>query len=440
MNKLITAAMATTLLAAPAMAADAPGYFKVPGTDTTMKIYGHALFDASYDMKQGLGGVSSNDVSAAVADGFAPKNQFGTEVRGRVGITTTTPSAMGDVTTKFEGQASGTNGSSFNMRHAYGQVGGLLIGLTDSLFCDTDAPYTTIDEGSMLADYVGRVNQVRYSFNLSKEATLAFSLEQPREGKGDTSAMSMVAGTWVIPAPPAVPYYNATLDAWGKKIKKDLWQKDNKMPSIVGAFSYNDGWGHLHAAVAVSRYATFLSKDDAGTMLLHPFLMDVKEYKASKTAFSWSVGGHVNLGDNDNIGLNIVGGNSSFYTPGAGYLIPDNDGVKYALRNTLGGWINWGHTWNEKVSSNIVIDYMTWKDNDDLDGHTIDKFSGEFDKRFDVYVNTFVKIAPNAKIGVEYVYGQIQTKGAKGVEDVDGNYSDKLKESRLNFNCKWTFF
>jgi len=49
MNRIITAAMAAAVLAAPAMA-DAPGYFKVPGTETTMKIYGQIQLREAYGL------------------------------------------------------------------------------------------------------------------------------------------------------------------------------------------------------------------------------------------------------------------------------------------------------------------------------------------------------------------------------------------------------
>ena len=47
-GRIITAL--ATMLALPVMAADAPGYFKVPGTETTLKIYGFVQIDGVYDI------------------------------------------------------------------------------------------------------------------------------------------------------------------------------------------------------------------------------------------------------------------------------------------------------------------------------------------------------------------------------------------------------
>ena len=52
-GRIITAL--ATMLALPVMAADAPGYFKVPGTDTTLKIYGKAETWGYYTMDGGPG-------------------------------------------------------------------------------------------------------------------------------------------------------------------------------------------------------------------------------------------------------------------------------------------------------------------------------------------------------------------------------------------------
>jgi len=415
-GRIIISALAASILAIPAMAEDAPGYFKVPGTETTMKIYGFALLDASYDLKAGNGGVSGNDVSHAVPDGFKPKNQWGTEVRGQVGFTTTTPSAWGDVTTKFEGRATGSDGATFNMRHAYGQVGGLLVGLTDSLFIDGDSTYSTVDEGALLADTAGRVNQIRYTFAINKQASLALSFEQPKEGMGDVTAADYPAGG---------------SDGNGDPVMANDSRENNKFPgSIVAAFSYNDSWGHAHAAVAASRVSSFVSEADSWDGAQHTF---------SKSLVSYSVGGSFNIG-NDNIGLNVIGGKSAYYVPGETVLIETPSSYKYVARSVFGGWTNYQHVWSDSIKSNIVIDYIKWKDNKDFDGDPISDFNGNLDKRFDVYLNTFVKLTPTATFGAEYVYAKVTTKGSKGVDKIDGTTTDSVKESRINMSMKWSFF
>ena len=50
MRKLL-AAVLTLALAAPAMGAEEPGVFKVPGTDSTIKFYGYAQLDTVLDLE-----------------------------------------------------------------------------------------------------------------------------------------------------------------------------------------------------------------------------------------------------------------------------------------------------------------------------------------------------------------------------------------------------
>ena len=136
MNKLITAAMATALLAAPAMAEDAPGYFKIPGTETTLKVYGFVQADGVYDIDGNYGMDSGMYPDNAVNEDYVLDNQWNWRAKGRFGFTTTTPSSLGDVVVKMEFQAvdNGSSSQVVKMRHAFGRIGGLTIGKTDSIF------------------------------------------------------------------------------------------------------------------------------------------------------------------------------------------------------------------------------------------------------------------------------------------------------------------
>jgi hypothetical protein len=121
-----------------------PGSFLIPGTDTSLKIYGNVRVDATYDFATRNNDINNNDWSSAV---FAQpldtssanrqrKNQlYATARASRFGIVTSTPSEWGDLEVKLEGDFNapndymselGSNGTQVRLRHAYGRWGNLL--------------------------------------------------------------------------------------------------------------------------------------------------------------------------------------------------------------------------------------------------------------------------------------------------------------------------
>ena len=137
-----------------ARAEDAPGVFKLPGTDTTIKLYGYTQLDMTLDLGARVADIEGNDwatiLPAVPADGSNDEKHKKTQLymtarTSRFGIQTTTPTALGPVGVKLEGDFNGpndfqsetfTNSVLFRLRHAYGTVGGLLVGQTWTTFID----------------------------------------------------------------------------------------------------------------------------------------------------------------------------------------------------------------------------------------------------------------------------------------------------------------
>ena len=132
------AALVATALAVPAVAADEPGVFKVPGTDSTIKFYGFAQVYGIYDISGRLADIENYDYATIAAvqplDGSAAAEETGqlyfTGRTSRFGIQTNTPTKVGNVGLKLEGDFNGPNGYQgqtytnsvlFRLRHAYGQ-------------------------------------------------------------------------------------------------------------------------------------------------------------------------------------------------------------------------------------------------------------------------------------------------------------------------------
>lgn len=184
---------------------DMPGSFKLPGTDTSVQIGGYVKFDAIYDLDQDLGDtlfVDGIDVTNEDSD-----TSFRAHARqSRLYIKTSTPTALGNATTHIEGDFFGgggnevfSNSRSFRLRHAYGEVAGLLAGQTWSNFMHFTAYPTTVDfDGPVGVSFI-RQAQLRYTVPFGDSA-LSFAAENPEatgfDGSRDTAPDLTVRYQW----------------------------------------------------------------------------------------------------------------------------------------------------------------------------------------------------------------------------------------------------
>ncbi len=133
---------------------DIPGSFRLPGSETSVRIYGFAELNAVHEFK---GDNGSCDYSTCLfyaplsnSDLDARKNATYLHARtSRIGFEAATPSPYGPIAVKIEGDFNNdprtgnaavngdykniytqqaTNSYNFRLRQAYGQFGGLLIG------------------------------------------------------------------------------------------------------------------------------------------------------------------------------------------------------------------------------------------------------------------------------------------------------------------------
>ena len=125
-----------------------PGSIMIPGTDTSIKLYGNVRVDATYDTAGRNNDIRNNDWASAVfaqpfdrsSANLERKGQFyGTARASRLGLLSSTPTLLGDFEIKVEADFNapndymgelGSNGVMFRLRHAYGRLGNLLLGQT----------------------------------------------------------------------------------------------------------------------------------------------------------------------------------------------------------------------------------------------------------------------------------------------------------------------
>ena len=156
------------------------GFFRLPGTQTILKIGGYFKTDFIYDLKP-AGNTDSFIPSSMPIPSPVTVNNSTVSVRPtRLSLDFRVPSAkIGEVRFYLEGDLFGTNATTPRLRHAYAQARNILIGQTFSNFMDPDAFPDTLDFQGPNGMVSVRNPQLRYGFALSPSTTLYVSVEKP---------------------------------------------------------------------------------------------------------------------------------------------------------------------------------------------------------------------------------------------------------------------
>jgi hypothetical protein len=186
-----------------------PRSILIPGTDTSIKIYGEIDEVIDYWMSGGGAAVNTSPANTTVGDnGFAQSSPLHNSVaaargggffqqsprQSKLGFETRTPTPFGEARTVMEWDwteagsfvPGGTDPTSVSdnlaprLKYAYGTLGGLLAGQATSNFSDPDANGETLDFGGNVGEpgHV-RIPQVRYTMPAWWGGSLSVSAEQP---------------------------------------------------------------------------------------------------------------------------------------------------------------------------------------------------------------------------------------------------------------------
>ena len=156
------------------------GFFRLPGTQTLLKIGGYFKSDFIYDLKP-AGNTESFVPSSFVIPPPTGVNNATVSIRPtRLSLDFRVPTTkVGDARFYLEGDLFGTNSTTPRLRHAYGQVKNFLLGQTFSNFMDPDGFPDTLDFQGPNGMVSVRNPQLRYGFALSPSTTLYVSVEKP---------------------------------------------------------------------------------------------------------------------------------------------------------------------------------------------------------------------------------------------------------------------
>ena len=239
---------------APAAAVEGgskPRSWKLPGTNTSMRIGGYAQLSLIYDINHNSGdAVSSNGASGASfpSTGTAAANRQGNfrlhARRSRIFIKTWTPTDWGSMHTRIEGDFFGaggnqliSNSNSFRLRHAYGSLGPVLAGQTYSTFRFTKFEMFSFQDRGLAGNGNGRQGLIRYTHKFGGGTAALLAVENPETNR------AIVSGTFVDPvvisgggAPDRIPEFVAAV--------QHVWSNGRvKFGAVFGEEGINDGAG-----------------------------------------------------------------------------------------------------------------------------------------------------------------------------------------------------
>lgn len=420
-TKLAAIALAFAL-AAPfaATAEDAPGVFKIPGTDSTIKFNGYVQLDTTLDFSGRVGNIEDNDWATILpgvpndkdAEAKRKKPQLYMTARtSRFSIVTNTPTKIGAVGVRLEGDFNGPNGFQsetftnsvlFRLRHAYGTVGNLLVGQTWSTFLDLGAAPDTVDFNGPGTLALVRNPMIRYGIPLAPGANLTLAVENARG--------SQFGGT-----------------------------KFQTVPDIHANLTYAGSWGHVSVRGVAQYFREALQDTIPDPANPGQFITVFADRSpASKMGFGGAVSGSIKLGG-DTLVAQVAGG------PGIGRYLLNALGTgasgagAYSLdaNEKLDLWTVWGahlgftHVWNAEFRSNLVGAYTGILDAkvDNAEAGT-----GVQKDLIQVFANTFWSFAKNAEFGIEYGFGQWKSFAPAGTTAAKGT------QNRVNASFHYNFF
>jgi DcaP outer membrane protein len=155
-----------------------PGYFRLPSTETLLRIGGYFKTDFIYDLKPAGNTDSFIPATFPIPAPVAVNNTTISVRPTRINLDFLTPVKDTSVRFFLEMDFFGTNATTPRLRHAYAQVKNILVGQTFSNFMDPDAGPDTLDFQGPAAQISIRNPQFRYSVPLADKTSLSFSVEK----------------------------------------------------------------------------------------------------------------------------------------------------------------------------------------------------------------------------------------------------------------------
>jgi len=386
----LSKAQTQPVLIAPAQAVqagDKPRTWKIPGTDTSLQIGGYVKGDLTYDFGPSNQIIGDSFGASAIPSAGATRHRDGSfrahARQSRVWIRTWTPSPLGEIETHIQGDFFGgggneifSNSSAFRLRHAYGRVGGLLVGQTWTNFMALASYPDTVDFFGPTGMPFLRQGQIRYTFN-SGPMKISVSAENPELRGTSVAASALGAGGGGSASTAA----NVGLD---------------KAPDLTAAVKYS-GEGYTLRLAGVLRA---LKVDDGGANA-------PAKVNDSDVGYGLHASATVNTFGDDTLMLNFGygdGGGRYMHIPGGIFGAVNINAANNI--NTIKTWatvIGYEHHWNSDFKSVVAWGHTNM---DDVLGP---KSNFQVDT---IHGNLWWNLAPRKRAGLEVVYGRNELAAA----------------------------
>lgn len=320
--------------------------------ETTIKLGGYIKVDLIHDFDE-IGSTDSFDPRTIPTGGDGDGTATRIHARQtRLNLDLRTPTSAGPMRAYVEGDFFGS-GNAFRLRHAFGEVAGVMGGQYWTTFMDEDAMPETLDFESPIAFPQIRQAQVRYTKKLEDGDHWAVALEDP---DSDVIPPTGVDGESEEP----VPDLNA-------RYRMKLERGHVQLSGFLGMASFDPDVG---------------SSDDVG---LWGFNLSTK-YQV--------------VGD-DNVYAQVTYGDGVGRYRGGTTAAPDADGDLEAV-TVLGWMLGYEHHWNDEYRSTVTY---SWGDGDIPDGAPADTT-----EQLEYFAaNLIWQFADRAWAGIEYLYGSRDT-------------------------------
>lgn len=345
---------------------DIAGGFRLPGSETSLRLYGFAEAHAIHETKQAGSPDLFTDLSFQTLDKDITqkgRTKF-TAQTSRFGFETSTPTPLGSFNTKVEADFysyGSDNRNRLRLRHAYGEYGGWLIGQTWSTFMDLDDLPETVDFNGPIGAPFSRRAMVRYTYGDAKAGyKVSVAAEDPEDQFGGGSA-------------------------------------NERMPQLVARFDKSFDWGAMNVRA-----------------LAH----EKRSFSQTKRGFGVGVGGSYKLTDKDLLmgQYTRVDGDVDQLYGSNGYAIDGTTG-DITFDKNQGLVLGYSRTFSAQLRGSFVLGFNRGKTAQALDNRTLGQ----------LFVNLIYTPIKNVELGGELIYGQRKTfdgdKGTMSRFDLMGRYS-----------------
>ena len=345
---------------------DIGGGFRLPGSETSVRLYGYAEANLIHDFKAFAGPDNFTNLAFQPLDNSgSPKGRTKlTAETSRFGFETSTPTGVGTFNTKLEMDFysyGGGNRNRLRIRQAYGEYAGWLIGQAWSTFMDLDDLPETVDFNGPIGAPFSRRTMIRYTYADPKSRNkFTFAIEDPEDQFGGGSA-------------------------------------NERMPQLVARFDKSYDWGAVNAR-----------------LLAH----EKRSASQTKRGFGFGVGGSYKLTDKDLLmgQYTRVDGDVDQLYGSNGYAIDAATG-DITFDKNQGLVLGYAKTFSDQLRGTVVLGLNQGKTAQAVDNRTLKQF----------HVGLIYSPLKNVELGGELILGERKTfndeKGTMSRFDLMGRYS-----------------